>query len=252
MKILTDVVFLASDTPRSNAYAQAIAQKKLKVGHTILFGDGQIPPKPVSGWFEFSPSDEQSDVWLPDLTQPVTKSLQDISVDMEKVDANDINDESVINAVSQALGKEVKLVIYSGFGGQVVGSEHLGLNVPYIHVHSGWLPEYRGSTTIYYSLVNNSRCGVSVIQLASGLDRGQIIDRKWYPAPPADIDIDYLYDSAIRADLITKTLKRWGNGEDIFAEALQNTEAQGADYFVIHPVLKHLAVYSTHAIDGRC
>jgi methionyl-tRNA formyltransferase len=251
VKILTDVVFLAADTERSNAYAQAMAQNKLKVAHTILFGDGQITSKPVSGWLDASSSYEQCGVWLPDLAQPVAKSLEDISVDMEKVDAKDINDQSVINAVMQALGTQIKLVIYSGFGGQIVGCEHLSLDVPYIHAHSGWLPEYRGSTTIYYSLVNNTRCGVSVIQLASGLDRGKIVSRKWYPAPPPNIDIDFIYDSAIRADLIAETLKRWGNGKDVFAEAIQNPEAQGADYFVIHPVLKHLAVYATQTINGR-
>ena len=245
MIILDDVAFLAANTPRSNSYAQTMAQNNIKVQHTIVYGDPQQigPQNKISRDRNASLID--CDICLPDLSQPVAKSMHNISVDIEQINVNNVNNKRVVRAVSDALNHGISLVIYSGFGGQIVGSAHLNLGVPYLHAHSGWLPEYRGSTTIYYSLINNASCGVSIIKLASGLDRGAIIERRNYPPPSAGIDIDLVYDSAIRADLMAYTLKKWSDDQGIFGGTVQNLEERGTDYFVIHPVLKHLAIHAT-------
>ena len=88
----------------------------------------------------------------------------------------------------------------------MVPEEMLGLGIPFLHIHSGWLPEYRGSTTVYYSLLNDGDCGVTAILLKPEIDNGDIVARKKYPAPAYGVDIDHLYDNAIRADLLSEVL----------------------------------------------
>ena len=113
----------------------------------------------------------------------------------------------------------------------------------FIHAHAGWLPEYRGSTTIYYSLIDRNDCAVSVIELKPKIDTGDILARKRYSAPIPGIDIDYIYDNQIRADLLSETLRSyWENKE--FDMIISQNEEKSTTYYVIHPLLKHLAILS--------
>ena len=115
-----------------------------------------------------------------------------------------------------------------------------------IQLISGWLPDYRGSTTIYYSLLAGMGCAVSVIELVPAIDQGPIVARRRYPAPPVGLDIDYFYDSAIRADLMADVVVNWQSvGKLDQVEASDN----GTDYYVVHPLLKHLALLSLEATD---
>ena len=134
-----------------------------------------------------------------------------------------------------------KLVVYSGYGGEIVSSELLGLNAPFLHIHGGWLPDYRGSTTIYYSILQERNCAASAILLSNDIDTGPVIARESYPVPPAGVDVDYVYDSAIRADLLVKVLGDYVKQGGWQTLTPQNI-AEGRDYYVIHPVLKHLAM----------
>ena len=44
-----------------------------------------------------------------------------------------------------------------------------------MHVHSGKLPEYRGSTTLYYSLLEKNKVAASAIMINEGIDTGDIV-----------------------------------------------------------------------------
>ena len=133
------------------------------------------------------------------------------------------------------------MVIYSGFGGQIVSDKLLDFGIPFLHVHSGWLPEYRGSTTIYYSLLQDFECGVSAILMDKNIDDGPIIKRRIYPPPPKGMNIDYLYDNAIRANLLIEALESW-LVDGCFSDGTQQTEEDASTYYVIHPLLKHIAL----------
>jgi len=109
--------------------------------------------------------------------------------------------------------------------------------------HAGALPNYRGSTTIYYSILQEQNCAASAILLANDIDTGPIVASKTYPAPPTNIDIDYIYDSAIRADLLVTVLNNYAEHGELPTPIHQEIE-EGQDYYIIHPVLKHLAMLS--------
>ena len=239
------ILFLAANTPRSQAYAQAFAAREIALDQVILFdrpgvaqpGKAALPPRP----------DQATAIALPDPAIPLMQSLNRLTKKVERIEAESVNDPAILQAVGAAVqSAHADLVIYSGYGGQLVSRELLALGPPFLHAHSGWLPNYRGSTTIYYSLLADKGCGVSVIQLVPAIDQGPIVARRHYPAPPVGVDIDYFYDSVIRADLMAGVVTQWqkdGRLEPI------TVEGNGADYYVVHPLLKHLALLSLEA-DG--
>lgn len=153
---------------------------------------------------------------------------------------DDVNDDAVFGQIVKA---QPKLIIYSGYGGQIVGSKILDTNIPVLHIHGGFLPDYKGSTTIYYSLLKDHECGASAILLSSKIDSGVIVKRKKYPAPRPSTDVDYVHDNGIRADLLVDVLEEWQK-RGSFSETIKQDENSGTMYYVIHPVLKHLAILS--------
>ena len=139
-----------------------------------------------------------------------------------------------------------ELAVYSGIGGQIVEEKVLRAGVRIIHAHSGSLPEFKGSTTIYYSLLALDCCPVSLIQLKTGIDNGPVLSSEVYPRPRYGTDIDNVYDNVIRADLIAKYLAREPRKKGTAAGEQKSCPALGKDedhhYYVIHPVLKHIAI----------
>lgn len=132
-----------------------------------------------------------------------------------------------------------RLIIFSGLPGEIVSDEFLAL-CPWLHIHGGWLPTYRGSTILYYSLLNEGRCGASAILLSSKLDEGVIVKRRHYPKPKKGEDTDYNYDNAMRADLLVRVLREYQR-DGGFRKPMKNDSSQGMMYYIIHPVLKHKA-----------
>lgn len=232
------IVLLAADTSRSRAYAQALEQEGLVVGAALLLA----PPGRNAGPFP----DDQEGVWadspvtLPKLSIPLQETCEKVAGRVVRLETGDVNDPGVDDALVEM---QPDLVIYSGFGGQIVGDRLLSHPWPFLHVHAGYLPDFRGSTTIYYSLLAGRECGVSAILLSSRIDEGDIVARRAYPAPPAGLDIDHLYDGAIRADLLKRTLRDWLASRD-FGFRMRQTAGEGGEYYIIHPVLKHLALLS--------
>ena len=236
-----DTVLIAANTARTNAYAQAMANSNISVKAAILFDDrtdkpGKIDKTPKSTWSD-------SSVFVPDLSIPVKESLSHVCEQLIEVSSNDVNSIDVLDAFKECYPR---LAIYSGYGSQIVGKELLDACPNIIHLHAGWLPDYRGSTTIYYQLLNEGRCGVSAILLKESIDTGPILSRKFYPKPPAEVDIDYLYDGAIRADLLVNVLGHCIKYGKLPSIENQNLE-DGIDYYIIHPTLKHISILSINS-----
>jgi methionyl-tRNA formyltransferase len=236
------ILFLAANTPRSQAYTQAFATRGIALDQVILFDrpDAAQPGKAKLA----SPPSIPTAVPLPDPRIPLLQSLNSLTAQVQRIEAESVNDPAIFTAAKAAAAS---LVIYSGYGGQLVSRALLSLGPPFLHAHSGWLPDYRGSTTVYYSLLAGKGCGVSVIGMVPAIDQGPILARRHYPAPPVGVDIDYFYDSAIRADLIADVVTQWQQDGRLDPVAV---DGDGADYYVVHPLLKHLALLSLEAEDA--
>ena len=237
MKLLDNVLFLAANTSRSKAYSHAMYVSGFQISNVLILEKLNDKKKSYK-LLPSSPFSEIDGIHYPDLNKSLESHCKKITKNITRLKCNGVNHSSVLEYFQV---KKPKLVIYSGFGGEIVPEKLLSLNIPFLHIHSGLLPEYRGSTTIYYSILKDFMCGVSAILLDTEIDKGPIIASRSYPPPPPNIDIDYLYDNAIRANLLTDVLNDW-LVELNFNNLFSQKNGDISPYYVIHPVLKHLAL----------
>ena len=128
------------------------------------------------------------------------------------------------------LKKKIKYLIYSGYPGEIIKNQNLLQKLKVIHCHPGKLPEFRGSTTMYYSLLKTKKIHCSSILLNKDLDKGKILLTKRYPVPNSINTIDKKYDDKIRAIHLIKTVKNLKNLKTI------KQNAKKIPYFTSHPV----------------
>ena len=237
MTLLNNVLMIAADTTRSKAYAYALSIAGIKIQRVLFMekmepgrADGNIPPS--------CDSRVVNGVYLPDLKRSFIDVCEEVADSIDLINCDGIKDPQVEEYLQTF---NPALVIYSGFGGEIVPARLLSMNIPFLHIHAGWLPDYRGSTTVYYSLLQDGLCGVSAILLDPKIDNGPIVAQHHYPPPPPGVDVDYLYDNAIRADLLVRVLSKWLIKHN-FDDVKSQIHGEGETYYVIHPVLKHLAL----------
>ena len=116
----------------------------------------------------------------------------------------------------------------------------------FLHIHGGYLPDYKGSTTNYYSLIDENTIGASAIFLTKEIDCGPILLRKKFSPPKDRTEIDHNSDSEARAKVLIECLQNYVNSGSWEYE-LENNHG-GETFYIIHPVLKHLAILSKSAL----
>ena len=92
---------------------------------------------------------------------------------------------------------------------------------------------------MYYSLLASNTVGASAIFLNKGIDTGDIVCTKEYKATFGSELLDLIFDPLIRADVLINALKKLKSNN---YQVNQQQNNVGEDYFVIHPVLKHIAI----------
>lgn len=146
------------------------------------------------------------------------------------------NTKTINKEVSSYLLKiPSKIIIYSGYPGIIIKKKKLLTAKNIVHAHPGKLPEYKGSTTIYYSLLKEKKIYCSTIVLNEKIDSGKIVMIKKYIVPKNLKLIDKEYDNEIRANnivLFIKKLKKTNVKKNIYSTA----------YHVIHPVLRSIVL----------
>lgn len=227
-------ILLCARTARSIAYLQALAASGLQPSAVIVYGEQK---KSISSSRNIHVQ-HFHDLFCPDLLVDLDQWLIQQEWSCYYNNNSDLN-SATLHAYLTSLTPD--LIVYSGYGGQLVPSELLAL-APVLHVHSGWLPDYRGSTTLYYQVIDQGFCSASALLLDEKIDTGPVLLRKNYPLPPAGVDVDYLYDNAIRADLLVIAINQWLQVGCMNSVISQTGFQQ--PYYIIHPLLKHLAVLS--------
>jgi len=256
------LILLCGRNSRSTAYVQALAHAGIEPAAVIMYGTEnskiiteralkpfvqkevqQLTQHPTQHLTQDQVQHETQyeTLFCPDVTIPVQHSINELGWHFYECASRELDSAELLLLLKQ-LAPEV--LVYSGYGGQLVPDVILN-QCPVLHIHSGALPQYRGSTTLYYEILEHGACAASAILLSLQIDTGPVVQVCHYPMPPATIDVDYLYDNQIRADLLVKVLTfRQQHGH------LPEPEAQMAEmppYFIIHPVLKHLALLAVDA-----
>lgn len=112
--ILDDVLLLAAPTSRSQAYLQALVAHDMLPGHVVLMGDQRPKPNPSLPVLEPA----IVDLLLPRLDEPLLQTCATSGISHETCDARNVNDAAIADIIRSI---QPRVVIYSGFGGQIVG-----------------------------------------------------------------------------------------------------------------------------------
>lgn len=157
-----------------------------------------------------------------------------------RVSSADANSDEVCHAIERC---ESRYFIFTGGG--ILSQRTLGLGKSFIHVHPGLVPRYRGSTCFYYSLLEDFTLASTAFVMAEKLDQGDILAVSRFKVNyRIELDqplfIDFVLDPFIRAFTLRKVLVKLHAGIEL--TATRQPPAETPAYFVMHPLLRHLAV----------
>jgi|APSaa5957512493_1039668.scaffolds.fasta_scaffold15038_3 methionyl-tRNA formyltransferase len=235
-----EFIAILANTARSQAYLQTLLKENFKPTKVFILDDnnekylGKISKK-----IEISKDNNQSYVFKFSVIKPkedLIATLSKTDIPYTTINTPDINSNDVYLAISRS---DIKLVVISVYAGQILKSKILSLKKEYIHVHSGKLPQYRGSTTIYYSLLEKNKVAASAIIINEGIDTGDIICFKEFDFNFDPKLIDLIFDPLLRAVVLIYALKHLSKK---YKNSILQNKSDGVDYFIIHPLLKHLAI----------
>jgi len=227
---------------RSKAYLQNLIKNNYIPEKIVLLNDSNVSlPEHTENDLGMSKNTSQKFIRrLNDLNiefdekEHVLQTIKQHNIDHCILDTLDINSTAVI---SEMKNLSTEYVIYSGPGGSILRKEILSLGKKYLHVHPGWLPKFRGSTTIYYSMLLNSEVGASVIIFEEGIDEGPVLYKKNYKINEKGIDFDYVLDPLVRA----RTLIEFFALNNVSLE-IQGENNHANTFYIIHPLIKHFSV----------
>lgn len=152
----------------------------------------------------------------------------------------DINSNEVINSLKKSSSD---YILFSGGG--IIKNEILSISKKFIHIHPGIFPDFRGSTCFYYSLIKNNSLGASAFFMESTLDTGDLIydlsfDINYYIKDDQNYFMDEILDPYIRMQVFEKILVLLN--KDTALTSKKQSFLNKPAYFVIHPLLRSLAV----------
>lgn len=241
---LNDIAMIAADTSRTRAYLQFLVRHGLEPSHLILLENtsdtlqpGQVSDEQVKGYRQHEGT---RGIWKDLIFNPslsVHTLLDREGWAYEPARDMNINDPRV---VEQIMSRPESTFIYSGYGGVILGKGLMESDRNFLHVHGGYLPDFKGSTTNYYSLLEEGALGASAIFLTDEIDSGPIIRRRTFPPPPDRSQMDHIYDSAVRAAVLVETLQEYVE-KGRWEFEVENNEG-GHTHYIIHPLLKHMAI----------
>lgn len=168
--------------------------------------------------------------------------LERFNLSYDTILCEGINDDICYTFIAQL---EIKYILYSGYGGEILSLRYFLNDKRFIHIHAGSLPDYRGSTTCYYQLLNEGRICATAMFLNEKLDEGSIVAEycldKNLIKEMRNSNIDTYVEPHIRSMALLSFLEKVFVKRDD-SEIIQNEDSLRSTYYRIHPVLKHLAI----------
>ena len=159
---------IAADTSRTRAYLTAMESRGLLPAWVLLL-DADTPVA-MPGQAAAGTSTGSADADWPeanfDPVAPLIPWLERLNLPFAVSGSCNINDPGVVELIAQAAPE---VLVYSGYGGALLRDAVLATGKSFLHVHGGYLPEFKGSTTNYFSLLAEGAIGASAIFLTQRL-----------------------------------------------------------------------------------
>ena len=215
------------ENERSKSYIQKIINNKIILNDIILLTDNKNSKTYTL---------EQQTLSLQSgfkIDESVEKILTNNNFNFKKFNFSEINHPELIKYLKNL---DSKYFIFSGGG--ILKNEILNIGKKFLHLHPGIVPHFRGSTCFYYSILKNNDCGVTAFIMDENLDTGNIVLQKTFSKPNHKF-IDDIYDAHIRSETLIDVLKNNLLDQENFQK---QDDSIGETYFIIHPVLKHIAI----------
>ena len=235
---------IAADTSRSSFYIQSLIRYSLIPNHVFFLkndSEKSLPGQLDKNNFQSEMEHRKTDIWSEIINNPNIRTkelLEKNNINFTCLTTTNIHDNYFLNLLKE---RREKTFIFSGYGGVILKDKIFATNKNFLHVHGGYLPDYKGSTTNYYSIINEDSLGASSIFLTNEIDGGPILKKLKFPTNINKKRIDHIYDNAARAKILVNTLKDYKEkGKFIFSS--KNTKGQ--TYYIIHPLLKHISILS--------
>lgn len=239
MNFKLKILLLAGNTLRARAYAQNFSNLNKEEYNIqgLFFGFENcktIAPNLDSLTEKFL---RNENLFIPKLDEDLYKTFTKHNWEFKEAKSEDVNGDEVLTLIKSF---QVDIIVFAGYGGQILRSRHFELNNTYLHMHPGKLPIERGSTTIFYSILNQRKCTVTAFYMTEKIDEGENVLFKQYTIPTKGVEIDRWYDNIIRADCFINAVQIIRNNKSLEKRLNECSE----EYYVIHPVLKHVALLS--------
>lgn len=198
---------ILSETKRSISYLKEILNNKININKIILYSrnNGKL--------FKFIKK----------------KKLDNLLINCK---TNNIN--------SSIISKKLKLYkskfnIISTYSGEIVKNSLL-LKNKLLHCHPGELPMFKGSTTIYYSILLKKRICVTIFEMNKSIDKGKLIYKKYFDKPKNLISIEKNFDNKIRTMTLIEYLKKEKKTK------FKKTRDKFLEYYIAHPLIRKIVI----------
>ena len=226
------VTLLAADTARARAYLDLLVANGLSPSRAIVV---ELASASAAG-----AATQPRSTPLFDNTTPLVDALERAAIPTTRLVVDRFEDESVLRALERG-GTDI--VVVAGPPGVLLARPFFGVaGARYLHVHPGRLPAYRGSTQMYYELLAEGRLTATALFLDEGIDTGSIVATRGFERPADLTTIDHAFDPWMRAVVLRDVLRARAAGDVVVGRP--QASDKGRTYFVIHPVLRHVALLS--------
>ncbi|MBT4435608.1 hypothetical protein HOD02_04775 [bacterium] len=227
---LNNIAMVAADTTRTKYYIKELIKNKLLPNYVLLL---------LNRDHELLPGQKETKT-----ENELVALLKSASIKFEISLNDNINSDEIIRVIES---RPEQVFIFSGYGGALLKEKILDTGKKFLHIHGGYLPNYKGSTTNYYSLIGENTIGASAIFLTKEIDCGPILLRKKFLPPKDRTEIDHNSDSEARAKTLIECLQNYVNS-GTWKYELENNYG-GETFYIIHPVLKHLAILAKEQLQ---
>ena len=159
----------------------------------------------------------------------LNKLFKKYNSEIKIIKTNNINSKKFEKILTKL---NINNFLFSGYPGEIIKNLKILKSYKIFHSHSGDLPSYKGSTTIYYSILNKDKIVCTTIILNHKIDEGEIVYKKNYPYPKKNTIDFYDYEIRIKNFIYYIKSKKKYN----FKKTVNNNY-----FYKIHPILRNIA-----------